>query len=292
MQCIQKTLKDRGVGVILEHELPWGGKLYFDTSAKLKRDIESCAIEAFYANDYREIVTPSFSFLEHQGDMFNRELVRLNCDDNHQLGLRYDSTLDVMRITTELINRSNEHKKWFYIQPVFSYPAKEIHQIGAEHLGSDNLAPVISLALDIFKALNLAPMLQIANMQIPLLCAKELGIETSIFEAQDISTLLSQKPFIKDLLYIDNATQLESAIKSMPTFLHKELQKLLDSASAYQNCIISPLLYAPSGYYGDLFFRMFIGNATILQGGKYSAGERSSCGFAIYTDEVIECLLG
>ena len=76
--------------MILEHELPQGSKLYFDMSARLKRDIESCAIKAFYENDYREIVTPSFAFLEHQGDMFNREIVRLSSENNHQIGLRYD----------------------------------------------------------------------------------------------------------------------------------------------------------------------------------------------------------
>lgn len=278
--------------VVLEHELPQGSKLYFDTSAKLKRQVESCAIQAFYQNDYREIVTPTFTFLEHQGDILNRELVRLSSESNHQIGLRYDTTFEAMRIVTQHI-KSSEHKKWFYIQPVFSYPTTEIHQIGAEHLGGESLSPVVCLGAHILQELGLKPYLQISNMKIPLLCAKHSGVDIDVFASQDVGKLLEMGDYIADLVHIKTQKDVQNAMKSAPVFLRGELERLLECASycEYEKSIFSPLAFSPTSYYGDLFFRMFIGNATLLQGGKYSIGEQNSCGFAIYTDEVVECLI-
>lgn len=279
--------------MVLEHELPEGCKLYFDQSAKLKREIESCAIKAFYENDYREIVTPTFSFLEHQGDMFNRALVRLNSENNHQIGLRFDTTLEAMRIITTRLMRSSEHKKWFYIQPVFSYPTTEIHQIGAEHLGGESLAPVMCLGASIMRALGLTPYLQISNAKIPALCAQHSGMEIDEFARLDIERLLKMESYVATLVQIQSKDDLCRSIASAPAFLKTELERLLECASfcEYEKSIFAPLALSPSSYYGDLFFRMFVGNATLLQGGKYSIGEQSSCGFAIYTDEVVECLI-
>lgn len=279
--------------VILEHELPQGSKLYFDASAKLKRNIESCAIKAFYENDYREIVTPTFTFLAHHGDIFNRGLVRLNSESNHQIGLRHDTTFEAMRIVSKHIAKSSEHKKWFYIQPVYSYPTTEIHQIGAEHLGGDSLSPVMCLGAYILQELGLSPYLQISNMNIPLLCAKHENLDMNIFTSQNIGKLLELKGYVADLVHIKTKQDVQKALKTMPTFLHIELERLLECASycEYEKSIFSPLAVSPTSYYGDLFFRMFLDNATLLQGGKYSVDGQNSCGFAIYTDEVVECLI-
>ena len=277
--------------MILEHELPQGSKLYFDTSAKLKRNIESCAIKAFYENDYKEIATPTFTFLEHQDDILNRSLVRLSSESNHQIGLRYDTTFDAMHIVTKHIAHSSEHKKWFYIQPVFSYPTTEIHQIGAEHLGGESLSPVMCLGVHILQELGLKPYLQISNMNIPLLCAKHSGIDIGAFASQDVGKLLEMEGYVADLVHIKTKEDVQKAINTAPIFLRDELEKLLECASycEYEKSIFSPLAFSPTSYYKDLFFRMFLGNTTLLQGGKYSVGEQISCGFAIYTDEVIEC---
>lgn len=279
--------------VILEHELPQGSKLYFDTSAKLKRDIESCAIKAFYENDYKEIVTPTFTFLKHQDDILNRRLVRLNSESNHQITLRYDTTLEAMRIVTKHITHISEHKKWFYIQPVFSYPTTEIHQIGAEHLEGESLSPVVCLGIQILQELGLKPYLQISNMKIPLLCAKHSGVDIEVFASQDMCKLLQMEGYVADLVHIKTKQDVQNAMDKVPVFLRGELERLLECASycEYEKSIFSPLAFSPASYYEDLFFRMFLGNATLLQGGKYSVGKQSSCGFAIYTDEVVECLI-
>ncbi|MFG5109215.1 ATP phosphoribosyltransferase regulatory subunit, partial [Campylobacter lari] len=124
--------------MILQHEIPQGGKLYFGKIAKLKREIERSASEVFYNNGFEEILTPSFSFLQHQQLFSDREILRLSSENNQQISLRYDSTIDTIRIITKRLMRSTGAKKWFYIQPVFSYPSNEIHQIGAECLEKES----------------------------------------------------------------------------------------------------------------------------------------------------------
>lgn len=278
--------------MILEHELPQGSKLYFDMSAKLKRDIESYAINAFYENDYKEIVTPTFAFLEHQRDMLNREVVRLSGEGNHQIGLRYDTTFEAMRIVTKHI-RSSKHRKWFYIQPVYSYPTTEIHQIGMEHLGGESLSPTICLGVYILKGLGLEPYLQISNMRIPILCAEHMGVEVELFASQNIDKILQMDGYIADLVRVKTKEDVQNMMKKAPVFLRTELERLLECSSycEYEKSIFSPLAFSSTSYYEDIFFRMFIGNATLLQGGKYDVGEQTSCGFAIYTDEVVEHLM-
>ena len=52
--------------MIYEHEIPTGSKLYFGESAKLKRSLEHAASTLFYEADFEEIVTPFFSYHQHQ----------------------------------------------------------------------------------------------------------------------------------------------------------------------------------------------------------------------------------
>ena len=52
--------------MILEHEIPNGSKLYFGESAKVKRDIEYVASETLDNLGFEEIVTPLFSYHQHE----------------------------------------------------------------------------------------------------------------------------------------------------------------------------------------------------------------------------------
>ncbi|WP_258864261.1 MULTISPECIES: ATP phosphoribosyltransferase regulatory subunit [unclassified Helicobacter] len=281
------------MALIFEHELPQGSKLYFDKSAKLKRDIESLAVRILYENDYKEIATPTFSFLSHQDDFSNRDMIRLSGEDNHQIVLRYDSTVDAMRIITKRIARSTSHKKWFYIQPVYDYPTTELNQIGVEFLDSQSLAPVMCLSVLLLEEFGLKPFLQICNQKIPLLCAQHLDINIESFISQDYSALGKSADFLSILAKVHSQQDLEKCLDSMPQFLRKELESLLECASfcVYENTIFSPLFYAPGGYYEDLFYRAFIGNEVLVIGGRYVISQTPSCGFAIYTDNVVAKLL-
>ena len=100
--------------MILEHEIPDGSKLYFGDSAKKKREIEHVASEVLSAEGFEEIVTPLFSYHQHQSISNERELIRVNDRANYNMSLRADSTIDVVRIINKRLGRNTTHKKWFY----------------------------------------------------------------------------------------------------------------------------------------------------------------------------------
>lgn len=279
--------------MILEHDIPQGSKLHFGSSARLKRKIENIACEVFYKNNFDEILTPSFMYLEHQKNFSNRNIIRLSSQNNHQISLRYDTTIDAIRIITKRLARSTNQKKWFYIQPVFSYPTNEIHQIGAECLDIQDMPKMLCLALELMKSFKINPILQISNVKILCLCANELNKSIEEFQKLQVQEILEAGFYMADLLKIQSKKDLESFIKISPEFLKSELEKLLDSASYcdYEKIIFSPLEFTPIYYYNDLVFRMFEGNHTFLLGGKYKIENTESCGFGIYTDDVVEHLI-
>lgn len=284
--------------MIFEHEIPQGTKLYFGSAARLKREIENTACEVLYNNGFEEIITPSFVYLEHQKNFSNREIIRLSSQNNHQISLRYDTTIDAIRIITKRLERSTNQKKWFYIQPVFSYPTKEIHQIGTECLDINEMPKILCLCVEMMKKLNIEPILQISNVKILKLCANEMGIKMNKFAKMHIENMLQKDDYLSDLLKVQTCCDLENFIKIAPSFLKTELKSLLQSASyckcgdcEYKKVIFSPLSFAPIDYYNDLVFRMFEGNHTLLLGGKYTIEETNSCGFGIYTDNIVDYLI-
>ncbi|PAF47126.1 ATP phosphoribosyltransferase regulatory subunit [Helicobacter sp. 12S02634-8] len=276
--------------MILEHEIPQGTKLYFGLSAKIKRKIENLACEIFYQNGYEEILTPFFVYLEHQKNFSNRSIIRLSSQNNHQISLRYDTTIDAIRIITKRLGRTTDQKKWFYIQPVLSYPTNEIYQIGAECLESDAFPQILRLGAMMMQSFELKPILQISNVKILKACAEDLGVEMEAFRKMQIEDILTSGSYIADLLKIQTQADLESFIPIAPKFLQDQLRALAMCASYchYENMIFSPLDFAPVDYYNDLVFRMFAGNHTFLLGGKYTIEGIESCGFGIYVDDVID----
>ncbi|MCF6206764.1 MAG: ATP phosphoribosyltransferase regulatory subunit, partial [Sulfurovum sp.] len=102
--------------MIFEHEIPSGSKLYFGESARIKREIEFVSAEMLENFGFEEIVTPLFSYHQHESFDDQKPLVRLNDEQNHEVTLRADSTADVVRIVTKRLGRSTASKKWFYIQ--------------------------------------------------------------------------------------------------------------------------------------------------------------------------------
>ena len=116
--------------MIYEHEIPKGSKLYFGKTAKLKRELEYSISLYLQDNGFEEIITPSFSYSHHQVIEDTNSLIRVFDEQNNQIVLRADSTLDVVRIITKRLGRTTSHKKWFYNQLVYSYPTYEYNQIG------------------------------------------------------------------------------------------------------------------------------------------------------------------
>lgn len=277
--------------MVLEHEIPKGSKLHFGVSAKLKRDVENLSANIFYESGFSEIVSPIFVFQQHQKSFLNRNVIHLSSEKNYQVSMRNDSTIDVIRIITKRLGRTTSQKKWFYIQPVFSYPTIEYNQIGAECLDSNKLPEMLSLAIKIFQKLDIKPILQITNTKIAKICSEHTGLNYEYFTKLNVEKLQSID-FIARLLLVNNLNDLKNAKKSMPHFLQDEIESLIAFCDCgYDRMLCSPLVCAPVDYYDDLFFKMFLNNWTFTSGGRYCVDNANSCGFGIYTDSVVYCLL-
>ena len=278
--------------MILEHEIPQGSRLYFGTSAKTKRRIENIASEILYKHGFEEIVTPFFSYHQHHSIADEKELIRVNDVHNHNISLRADSTIDVVRLIQKRLGRSSAHKRCFYIQPVVTYPTNEQYQVGAESIGDEDLASMLRLAVEIFKALDIAPLVQLSNIKIPQILSEMFGeLELDDFRHMHIDKILSlDVDWLKKLVYLQHASQLEEVMRIVPEEIKTELEKIeaLARSVAYDNLVVAPVYYAKMLYYHELFFRVIENNAVYARGGKYQVERETSVGFALYVDELIE----
>ena len=274
--------------MIFEHEIPSGSKLYFGKSAKIKREIEAQASALLEDLDFEEIVTPIFSY--HQHDAFDdmSELIRVNDASNHTVTLRADSTPDVLRIATKRLARSQENKKWFYIQPTLAFPTQECYQIGGEIIDG-SFEEVLDVAIKIFDKIKLEPLVQIADIRIPELLCKHYDVAEEALRSMQIEKILDSKhAWIKELAAIQTFDDLKD-LSIYPQDIAKELELMRQTAQKVDHAkvIFSPLYYAKMRYYNALIFRMFSGNSLLAMGGEYSIEDIKATGFAIYNDECI-----
>lgn len=280
--------------MILEHEIPNGSKLYFGNSAKLKREIEKVASEVLYEKGFEEILTPIFSYHQHKSIADERELIKINDEYNNSISLRADSTIDVVRIIQKRLGRNTEHKKWFYIQPVFRYPTEEQYQVGVEFIGEKNLASVLNIAIEIFDKLEASALVQISNMKIPRLIVSifdELTLDD--FRHVNIEKFLNLGiEWLEKLVYLQHLEQLDELLQLVPQSIKEELYKMRDLCSEIgcKNSVLAPLYYAEMLYYDELYFRIIDKNEVYASGGRYDTSEISSVGFAIYTDALVDMI--
>jgi histidyl-tRNA synthetase len=278
--------------MIFEHEIPSGSRLYFGKSAKMKREIEAIASQTLESLGFEEIVTPLFSY--HQHDAFDERtpLVRLNDASNNEVTLRADSTADVVRIVTKRLGRSTESKKWFYMQPIVTFATKEQYQIGAEIING-NFAEVAQTTAILLQKLDETPIMQISNIRIPHLLNEKYGVSLEVLKSMHIEQIMkAELPWIEQLVKMHRVEELDD-LSLFPHDIREELEKIKEAASgiAYAKVVVSPLFYAKMRYYDSLTFRMFEGNALIATGGTYSIDGVEAAGFALFTDECIESKL-
>lgn len=279
--------------MVFEHEIPEGSRLYFAGTAKTKRFIETKASELLCASGFEEIVTPLFSYHQHLSISDEWELLRLGDVKNHAMSLRADSTIDVVRILKKRLGTNTTHKKWFYIQPVYSFPSTEQYQVGAEIIDECNLAVVLNEATAILSALEIAPLLQISNINIPRILSEMLDLELDDFRHVNIEKFLSLKiEWLTRLVYLEKVEDIEPLLTLVPDIIREELLKIkkLCMGLEYPNLVIAPLYYAKMLYYDELFFRVIEKNEVYAMGGRYKDEETVSVGFAIYTDALVEAL--
>ena len=281
--------------MIFEHEIPKGSRLYFGKTAKAKRVLENSVCEILEKNGFEEILTPNFSYSQHQSIEDNKKLIKFSDEENEQVSLRADSTFDVVRIITKRLGRATNHRKWFYIQPIFSYPSKEDYQIGCEWIEHNNISDIMNLTADILRAIKIEPILQISNINIPKLISTELNISIDILKNGDISELLKLDcDWLNNLLRVKDIKSLENIIEKVPNILKKELEILLEKSKEvkYSNIIIAPMYYGSLKYYNGVYYRVIDKNLVLCRGGMYETDGISSLGFALYTDNLLKMLEG
>ena len=274
--------------MIFEHEIPSGSRLYFGQSAKIKREIESIASETLDSLGFEEIVTPLFSYHQHECFDDQKPLVRLNDDENHEVTLRADSTADVVRIVTKRLGRSTESKKWFYIQPTVTFPTKEQYQIGAEVIDG-SFEEIAETTTTLLAQIGTEPVMQIANIRIPNLLNERYGVSLDVLKSMNIEQIMAAElSWIEQLVRINSVNDLND-LSLFPDDIKAELEKIKEATQkvAYSNMVISPLFYAKMRYYDSLTFRMFEGNSLLAMGGIYTIDGVEAAGFALYTDECI-----
>ena len=274
--------------MVYEHDIPSGSKLYFGESAKIKREIEFVSAELLENLGFAEIVTPIFSYHQHESFDDKKPLLKLNDEENHEVTLRADSTADVVRIVTKRLGRSTASKKWFYIQPTVTFPTQEQYQIGAEVIdGSfEEIARTSIMLLDEMEA---KPVMQIANIRIPHLLNEKYGVSLDVLKSMNIEQIMNiDFPWVEQLVRISTVTDLND-LSAFPADIKAELERIKEATQLvkYDNMVVSPLFYAKMRYYDSLTFRMFEGNSLLAMGGIYNIDGVEAAGFALYTDECI-----
>ncbi len=274
--------------MIFEHEIPSGSRLYFGQSARLKRQIENSSAKFLQERGYEEMVTPLFSYHQHESFDDPKALIRLNDTDNHEVSLRADSTADVVRIATKRLGRSTNLQKWFYIQPVYRFPTKEQYQIGAEYLGGE-FAEVATDATELLKYLQIQPLLQIANIAIPRLLSESYGVSLEAIKKMNIQDILDAGyEWLDPLIRIHRVEDLED-LSLYPEDLRVELKRIKEALKGinYHSIVVSPLYYAKLRYYDSLIFRLYEANTLFATGGTYKIDGMHSAGFALMSDACI-----
>ncbi len=274
--------------MIFEHEIPSGSRLYFGKSAKIKREIEYVASQTLDELGFEEIVTPLFSYHQHESFDDKKPLLRLNDEENHEVTLRADSTADVVRIVTKRLGRSTRSKKWFYIQPTVTFPTKEQYQIGAEVIDG-NFEKMAETTVALLKQIGVEPVMQIANICIPHLLNEKYGVSLEVLKSMHVEQIMNADlPWIEQLVRLNSVNDLND-LSAFPDDIKAELEKIKEATEKieYNKMVISPLFYAKMRYYDSLTFRMFEDNSLLAMGGIYTVDGVEAAGFALYTDECI-----
>lgn len=278
------------VSADFDHEIPNGSRLYFGKSAQLKRELENKASEILVKNGFSEILTPYFSYHQHLS-VAPQKLLKLSDPTNHELALRADSTVDVVRIVRKRL-KDDKLRRLFYVQPTFKYPSDEFYQIGAELIGEKNLPLAIKIAQEFFKEFDLMPALQLSNIEIPKKICEILNLPLEIFEKGKIETLLEQNlPWLDATARATSLKDVQALRAQAPEELKPCLDEILRLGVDYEHIRVSLLYYSKMRYYDALFFRFLDAGAVYCNGGNYEIDGLKSSGFALLVDALIEKIM-
>ncbi|VAY86347.1 ATP phosphoribosyltransferase regulatory subunit, divergent variant [hydrothermal vent metagenome] len=277
-----------------EYEIPKGSKLYFGDSAKLKRSIENNASVLLEKNGFKEIITPYFLNTNIATDKQNT--IQTSTENNKFLSLRPDSTIEVLRLALNRID--NKIKKWFYIQPIFSYPSNEEYQIGIEYIDFNDISYVLDILASLLEPYQIKYTLQISNINIVNLLIKKYKIKKEFLSPLNLESLLNSKiNWISKLAHIQKIEDLQELdiypqdIKDELIILKQSISNMPKHDNIKEHIVIEPLYFDELKYYESVYFRAFSGNTLLAKGGIYKDSGVISSGFAIYTDHLLNKIL-
>ncbi|NLV16381.1 MAG: ATP phosphoribosyltransferase regulatory subunit [Syntrophomonadaceae bacterium] len=144
------------------YEIVRGTKDFLPDEAALKRDFENRTVQTFLEWGYREVITPTFEYLEviegGAGNNLRQELFLLQDRDGRLLVLRPEMTIPIARIVSTKFRDTDEPLRLFYNANIFRHTMpqmgryKEFYQLGVELIGAPGKradAEVIALAAEI-----------------------------------------------------------------------------------------------------------------------------------------------
>ncbi|CFY03574.1 Histidine-tRNA ligase/ATP phosphoribosyltransferase regulatory subunit [Syntrophomonas zehnderi OL-4] len=198
-------------------QIPKGLRDFLPNEVKNRRKLEQKAIEVFTAFGYKEVLTPTFEFLEvvETGAGKNREKLFLFMDrEGGILSLRPEMTVSIARLAAMHLKDSSFPQRFFYSANVFRHVQphlaqyREFWQIGIEMLGASGPwadAEVINLAVKILKAMGLD------NFKISI---NQIGIFNSLLADCPVSP--DEKDNIRNLVEIKDLVELSRCLDTLP----------------------------------------------------------------------------
>lgn len=198
-------------------QIPKGLRDFLPDEVKNRRKLEQKAIEVFTSSGYKEVITPTFEFLEvvETGAGKNREKLFLFMDrEGGILSLRPEMTVSIARLAAMHLQDSNYPQRFFYSANVFRHVQphlaqyREFWQTGIELLGASGPwadAEVINLAVKILQNLGLS------SFKISI---NQISIFNSLLADCSIST--EDKDIIRNLVEIKDLVELSRRLEALP----------------------------------------------------------------------------
>jgi histidyl-tRNA synthetase len=272
---------------IAKHEIPQGARLYFGKTAqqKISFDYETSKILSSYG--FEPIITPNFIYRYDD----NKKAIKISNKANENMSLRDDSTMETTRIITKRLGRATKHKKWFYNQPVFSYPTTENYQIGAEAIDNEQIEDMIKICLETLKPIGQSMNLQLFDMNIVKKISTNENIDIDIFIHNNIDKIVNRAiPWLTQMLFATTKNDIKLLIDIVPLYIQKDIVNILALGDTINHNLltISPLYCSDVVYYDGVAFEVVCGKQTLAKGGKYMVDDMPSCGFSLYTDNILK----
>lgn len=213
-----------------KREIVRGAKDFLPPEAAKKRQFENQAVETFIRWGYREVITPTFEYLEvietGAGEEIREELFLLQDQDGRLLALRPEMTIPIARIVSTKFRDNAGVLRLFYNANIFRHALpqmgryQEFYQLGVELIGASGAmadAEVIALAAEVLKQQELEFKISLNHIGIFNHLLLQSGLPESVREG--IKRLVLKKDLVglnRMLADLPLAPELRRVLLDMP----------------------------------------------------------------------------